>query len=205
MTPNKPLRVLICEDETILREWLARSVQQMGHEVVGRARDGIAAQELARTMEPDFIIMDIKMPRCDGLTATAEIMRGTPLPILILTAYSDSEAVTRALEAGAAGYLVKPIDTNQLAPAITLAYAKFKEVSNLRHQEAALRETLEQRKIVERAKGLLMRTLQFDEESAHRMLQRLASQQRQPIHEVSKNVIAAAESGKLAQLAATGH
>jgi AmiR/NasT family two-component response regulator len=197
MTNDKTLRVLICEDETILRTWLVRSVQQMGHEVVGQARDGEVAQELALSTDPDFILMDIKMPRCDGLTATAEILRHRPVPILILTAYGDGDAVARALEIGVAGYLVKPIDAGQLAPAIALAYAKFNEVHGLRDQVASLQEILEQRKLIERAKGILMRSLRVDEESAHRLMQRLSSLERRALKDVAQGIIDADKTGTL--------
>ncbi len=194
-----PLSVLICEDETILRIWLQRELQQRGYRVVGMAQDGLEAIEAAELLEPDLIVMDIKMPRCDGLTASTEIMNRKPTAILILTAYGESETVARALEIGVSGYLVKPVDSSQVGPALAMAHAKFSELMGLRENVASLEEALEQRKLLDRAKGILIRHLGIDEPGAHRLLQQLSNRQRTPLKQVLQGIIEADKAGNLAK------
>jgi response regulator NasT len=131
------------------------------------------------------------MPGPDGLAASEVIMRDAPTPIVILTAYADSDSIARALDAGVSYYLVKPIDAGQLEPAILMAEAKFRELMELRGQVASLEDALEQRKILDRAKGILMREMGVDEPGAHQLLQRLSSQMRKPVKDVAAEVIKA--------------
>ena len=151
----KPHRVLIAEDEALIRMDLAEMLREEGYEVVGEAGDGQEAVELAESLRPDLVIMDVKMPRRDGLDAAAEIATKRIAPILVLTAFSQRELVERARDAGAMAYLVKPFSITDLIPAIELAVSRFGEITALELEVATLSDRLETRKLVERAKGLL--------------------------------------------------
>ncbi len=146
--------MLVAEDETIIRLDLRAMLEQAGYEVCGEARDGIEAVELARTLEPDIAIMDVKMPRLDGIEAARRILEERPLPIVIVTAYGQEELVSRAVEAGVFGYLVKPFREQDLLPAIHTARARHDELQALREEAESLTEALAARKSIERAKGL---------------------------------------------------
>jgi len=182
-------RVVICEDEALIRIWLRHELEKLGFEVAGEAADGESVIGLVEQTKPDVVLMDIRLPVRDGLSATAEIMKRYPVPIIMLTAYGQDEYVQRALEAGASWYLVKPVQARNIMPAITMALGKFKELDLLRDQVSLLEHSLEQRKLIDRAKGLLMRQLGLDEPGAHQFLQRLSSQQRLPLKEVAQRVI----------------
>jgi len=169
------VRVLIAEDETIIRLDVRALLEKAGHEVVAEARDGHEAVALAATCEPDLIIMDVRMPHLDGIDAARQITGVRPVPIVMLTAYAENDLVTRASEAGAFGYLVKPFREVDLLPAIDTARARFDELSALRDEAASLQEALASRKAVERAKGILMQREGIDEAEAFRRI-RAASQ-----------------------------
>src|ERR687884_773663 len=150
------MRILVAEDETIIRLDLRQLLEQAGHEVVAEARDGEEAVALAREYDPDLAIMDVKMPRLDGIEAARRILDERPIPIVMLTAYGQEELVSRAVEAGVFGYLVKPFREADLLPAIHTARARHEELSALREEAESLSEALAARKAIERAKGLLM-------------------------------------------------
>src|SRR5690349_8536682 len=145
------LRAIICEDEGVTVMQLKKGLQRAGYSVIGEAVEGGRGVELARELEPDFVLMDLTMPGMDGITATRQIMEERPIPIIILTAYSDQQSVEAALEAGACAYLVKPIDTSQLIPAVITAIARFEMMENVKRENATVKEALETRKLVERA------------------------------------------------------
>ncbi len=185
--------VLICEDEglTVLR--LRRSLQRLGYAVCGEAAAGDEAVDLATRLAPDAILMDIRMPRMDGIEATSRIMADRPTAIVIISAFSDRELVEQALRAGASGYLVKPVSDEQIAPALSVALRRFEELRELQSEIADLKQALEARKVVERAKGILMRQLKLGEEDAYRRLQKLSRDRRQSLHATALQVISAME------------
>src|SRR5947199_5808558 len=149
------MRVLIAEDETIIRLDLRALLEKAGLEVCAEARDGAEAVELARSEQPDLAIMDVKMPRLDGIEAARRILDERPIPIVMLTAYGQQELVSRAVEAGVFGYLVKPFRESDLLPALRTARARHDELAAIREQADSLAEALAARKVIERAKGLL--------------------------------------------------
>ncbi len=169
------MRILIAEDETIIRLDLRTLLEKAGHEVVAEARDGEEAVALAAEHDPDLIVMDVRMPHLDGIEAARQISNRRPVPIVMLTAYAEEDLVTRASEAGAFAYLVKPFREVDLLPALNTARARFEELSALREEAADLAEALASRKAVERAKGILMRKDGIDEAEAFRRI-RAASQ-----------------------------
>src|SRR5436189_2539780 len=150
------VRILVAEDETIIRLDLRDLLERSGHEVVAEARDGEEAIALAREHEPELAIMDVKMPKLDGIEAARTILAERPIPIVMLTAYDQQELVGRAVEAGVFGYLVKPFREQDLVPAIVTARARFAELAAVREEAETLGEALAARKAIERAKGLLM-------------------------------------------------
>jgi two-component system, response regulator PdtaR len=186
-------RVLVCEDEGLTALRLQTSLKKLGYEVVGEARDGEEAVASARRLRPDAILMDVRMPKMDGIAATEQIMSEQPTAIVMITAYSERELVDAALRAGASGYLVKPVSDDQIEPALKVALSRFSELSDLRGELTDLKDALEARKIVERAKGIMMRRLQLPEDEAYRRLQKLSRDRRQPLKETAQQVIAAAE------------
>ncbi len=169
------MRILIAEDETIIRLDVRTLLEKAGHEVVAEARDGEEAVALAAEHDPDLIVMDVRMPHLDGIEAARQISNRKPVPIVMLTAYAGEDLVTRASEAGAFAYLVKPFREVDLLPALNTARARFEELSALREEAADLTEALASRKAVERAKGILMRKDGIDEAEAFRRI-RAASQ-----------------------------
>jgi response regulator NasT len=169
------VRILIAEDETIIRLDVRTLLEKAGHEVVAEARDGEEAVALAAEHDPDLIVMDVRMPHLDGIEAARQISDRKPVPIVMLTAYAEEDLVTRASEAGAFAYLVKPFREVDLLPALNTARARFEELSALREEAADLAEALASRKAVERAKGILMRKDGIDEAEAFRRI-RAASQ-----------------------------
>ncbi len=184
------LRVLVAEDETIIRLDLRAMLEQAGYEVCGEARDGIEAVELARTLQPDVAIMDVKMPRLDGIEAARRILEERPLPIVIVTAYGQEELVSRAVEAGVFGYLVKPFREQDLLPAIHTARARHLELQALREEAESLTEALAARKSIERAKGLLMAKEGIAEDEAFDRLRRASQISGRPLKVVAEALIA---------------
>ncbi|MEI6625255.1 MAG: response regulator [Thermoleophilia bacterium] len=169
------MRILIAEDETIIRLDVRTLLEKAGHEVVAEARDGEEAVALAAEHDPDVIVMDVRMPHLDGIEAARQITDRKPVPIVMLTAYAEQDLVTRASEAGAFAYLVKPFREVDLLPALNTARARFEELEALREEAADLAEALASRKAVERAKGILMSKDGIDEAEAFRRI-RAASQ-----------------------------
>src|SRR5205823_8106 len=150
------MRILVAEDETIIRLDLRELLERSGFEVCAEARDGLEAVELARTECPDLAVLDVKMPRRDGIEAAKRILAERPIPIVMLTAYGQEELVARAVEAGVFGYLVKPFREQDLMPALATARARHEELAAVRDEAESLADALAARKAIERAKGLLM-------------------------------------------------
>ncbi len=185
----QPHRVLIAEDEALIRMDLAEMLREEGYEVVGEAGDGQEAVELAESLRPDLVIMDVKMPRRDGIDAAAEIASKRIAPILVLTAFSQRELVERARDAGAMAYLVKPFSVTDLIPAIELAVSRFGEIAALEQEVATLSDRLETRKLVERAKGLLQSKQKMSEPEAFKWIQRAAMDRRTTMRRVAEVVL----------------
>jgi two-component system, response regulator PdtaR len=184
------MRILIAEDETIIRLDLREILERAGYEVCAEARDGEEAVELALSEKPDLAILDVKMPRLDGIDAARRILAERPIPIVILTAYGQDELVSRAVEAGVFGYLVKPFRETDLLPAIQAARARHAELQTLRDEAESLAEALATRKIVERAKGLLMAREGLTEEEAFARLRRASQVSGRPMRVVAEALIA---------------
>ncbi len=181
-------RVLIAEDEAIIRMDLREILEEEGYEVV-EAADGEEAVRLAREVRPELAILDIKMPRKDGLEAAQEISEERIAPVLILTAYSQRDLVEQAAEAGAMGYLVKPFQKHDLLPAIEIAKGRYLQLAALADEVGDLTERLETRKLVDRAKGTLMDRYKMSESDAFRFIQKAAMEQRITMREVAEKVI----------------
>jgi len=187
--PSPTPRVVIAEDEALIRMDLAEMLAEAGYEVVAQANDGEQAIALSSEHRPDLVVMDVKMPRLDGIAAAAEIARGRVAPVLILTAFSQRELVDRAREAGAMAYLVKPFTAADLVPAIEMARSRFAEIIQLEEEVTGLTERLEARKAVERAKSVLQERLGLSEPDAFRWIQRTAMDLRIPMRQVADTVI----------------
>jgi two-component system, response regulator PdtaR len=183
-------RVVIAEDEAIIRLDLKETLEEEGYEVVGETGRGDEAVKLVRELEPDLAILDIKMPGLDGLAAAREITGDRQAAVLILTAFSQRDLIEQARDAGALAYLVKPFQRSELIPAVEVALGVFKEMKALHEQTASLEEQLETRKIVDRAKGLLMDDHALSESDAFSWIQKRAMQDRRTMRAVAEQVIA---------------
>lgn len=182
-------RVLIAEDEALIRLDLAEMLREEGYEVIGEAADGEAAVELARELRPSLVIMDIKMPKVDGISAAGTIVGERIAPVVMLTAFSQRDLIEQARDAGAMAYLVKPFARHELVPAIELSVSRFAEMQALENEVATLTERLETRKTVDRAKGLLMSKNGMSEPEAFRWIQRTAMDRRSTMRAVADAVI----------------
>jgi response regulator NasT len=184
------LRILVAEDETIIRLDLVETLEGAGFDVCAAAKDGEEAVELARSERPDLAILDVKMPRLDGIEAARRILAERPIPIVMLTAYEQAELVSRAVEAGVFGYLVKPFRAGDVLPAIEAARARHAELEALREEAESLAEALATRKVVERAKGLLMERGGLSEQDAFARLRRASQVSGRPLGVVAEAVVA---------------
>ena len=187
--PAAGLRVLVVEDEALIRLDLAEMLSQEGYVVAGEAGDGEQAVEQARSLRPDLVIMDVKMPKVDGITAAASIVEERIAPVVMLTAFSQRDLIEQARDAGAMAYLVKPFARHELVPAIELAVSRFAEKRALEDEVASLNDRLETRKVVDRAKGLLMTRQQMSEPEAFRWIQRTAMDRRTTMKAVAEAVV----------------
>ena len=188
-----PARVLIVEDEAIIRMDLREMLKEEGHDVVGEARDGVEAVELARRLRPDVVFMDIKMPRMNGLEAAAIIGEERIAPVVMVTAFSQSEQIEEAVRAQAMAYVVKPFSRSDIIPAMRIAMSRYAEARLLEDEVTDLAERLETRKAVDRAKGILM-TKGLTEPEAFQRLQRLAMDKRKTLREIAEALILAEEA-----------
>jgi len=187
------INVLIADDESIIRMDLRTLLEEMGLSVVGEAADGRRALELARSLRPDVVIMDIKMPVMDGLDAAKVISEEKIAPVVLLTAYSQQDLIERAKDAGVFAYLVKPFQESDLLPAIEIAIARYLEQKDLETQLGDLEQKLETRKLVDRAKGILMDKYKMSEAEAFRRIQQQSMNQRRTMKEIAEAVIIAHE------------
>src|SRR3954451_2656358 len=189
MTGPEPRRVVIAEDEALIRMDLAEMLAEEGYAVVGQAADGARAVELAEQERPDLVILDVKMPVLDGIAAAEQIARARIAPVVILTAFSQRELVDRARDAGAMAYVVKPFSRSDLVPAIEVAVSRFSELGTLEAEIADLGEQIAARKAVDRAKGILQRELGITEPEAFRWIQKTAMDLRRSMREVPQGVV----------------
>jgi len=187
------LRIVIADDESIIRLALKATLQRMGHQVVAEAGDGRVAVELVREHRPDLVILDVKMPELDGVAAAKEISRDKLAPVLLLTAYSQQALVARAMEAGVFAYVVKPFTETDLLPAMAVAIARFREFSAISQEAQSLAQALETRKIVDRAKGILMDKHGLREQEAFRRIQQQSMNTRKTMREIAEAIIIASE------------
>jgi response regulator NasT len=187
---SEPIRVLIAEDEALIRLDLKEMLEEEGYTVVAEVGDGRQAVEQALAQRPDLVILDIQMPELDGLSAAEQIAAARVAPVIVLTAFSQRELVERARDAGAMAYLVKPFSKNDLVPAIEVARARFAEMTALDGEVRTLEERLETRKVVERAKGVLMTEQGMTEADAFRWIQRTAMNERTSMKALAERILA---------------
>lgn len=187
------LRILLADDEALIRLDLREMLTEAGHEIVGEAANGQEAVQLAQELHPDIVIMDVKMPVMDGLTAAQQITEAEIAPVLLLTAYSQQDIVARATEAGVIAYLVKPVREQQLFPAIEVAVSRFRAWQELGREMDELKESLATRKLVDRAKGILMTAHKMTEQEAYRKMQQFSMVKRISLKKLAEEIIAADE------------
>jgi AmiR/NasT family two-component response regulator len=191
------VRILIADDESIIRMNLREMLTQHGYEVIAEASNGKTAIELANKLKPDLVMMDIKMPGIDGVTAAAELVSNRVAPVVLLTAYSERSLIGQAKEAGVSGYLVKPVRDTELTPVIELALARYHQFLNLEQQVSDLQEALETRKLVEKAKGVLMEVHGLTESDAFNRMRKTSMDHRKSLRDVAEAILLAhdVESG----------
>jgi response regulator NasT len=192
---NPPFRVVIAEDEALIRLDLKEMLEEEGYEVVGEAGDGETAVKLAVSQRPDLVILDVKMPVLDGLSAAEQIAAERIAPVVILTAFSQRDLVERARDAGAMAYLVKPFTKADLVPAIAMAVSRFQEIRALESEVGSLRDRLEVRKLLDRAKGLLQSEHGLTEPEAFRWIQKTSMDRRVSMRDVAQAVLDRAVPG----------
>lgn len=183
------LKIVIADNESIIRMDLKELLEDAGHEVVGEAIDGYHAVELTRKYHPDLVIMDIKMPEMDGITAAKIIADEKIAPVLLLTAFSQQEIVDRAKKSGVLAYLVKPVRESNLFPAMEIALSRFQEMQQLEDELDKVKDSLEMRKTLDRAKGILMDAYNLNESEAYRRIQQYSMAKRKTIKEVAEAII----------------
>ena len=191
---SNSLRIAVADDEPDMRDYFKKSLLRLGHQVVVVAADGRELVEQCRALRPDLVITDIKMPALDGIDAATELYREAPIPVILVSAFHEPELITRAECDHILAYLVKPIKQADLAPAIALAMRRFEQFEALRREAADLRQALADRKIIERAKGILMKRAALDEQEAFRRLQKLASEKSRKLIDIAQMIVVAEEA-----------
>ena len=189
---NRKLRIVIADNESLIRLDIREMLEDAGHEVVGEAVNGRKAVELTRQHRPDLVLMDIKMPEMDGITAAGKIYETKIAPVILLTAFSQPDIVDKAKDSGVLGYLVKPVQESQLFPAMEIALSRWQEMQGLEDELEKLKDSLETRKLVDRAKGIIMAAHKLGEQEAYRRMQQYAMQKRVPLKDVAQSIIRAA-------------
>lgn len=185
------VRILIADDESIIRMNLREMLTQHGYEVIAEASNGQTAIELANKLKPDLVMMDIKMPGVDGVTAAAELISNRIAPVVLLTAYSERSLIGQAKEAGVSGYLVKPVRDTELTPVIELALARYHQFLTLEQQVTDLQDALETRKLVEKAKGVLMEIHGLTESDAFNRMRKTSMDHRKSLRDVAEAILLA--------------
>ena len=188
-----PTRIILAEDDSVIRMDLREELQRQGYLVVGDVGDGLSAINLARELRPDLIIMDIRMPELDGIEAARVLTSERLAPVMLLTAFSDNELIERAREAGVVSYITKPWRQSDLKPAIEIALARFQEFREMESQVKTLEDQLATRKVVEKAKGMLMEKYKLTENEAFRRIQKLSMNNRKSMRDVAEAILLAEE------------
>jgi AmiR/NasT family two-component response regulator len=191
---NRSLRIAIADDEQDMREFLDETLRRLGHRVTVQAETGRQLVEACLADRPELVITDIRMPEMDGLDAVQAICEAEPVPVIVITAYHDPEFIERALARHVLAFLVKPIAEDDLPPAIAIVLRRFEELNALRRENQTLAQALQDRKLIERAKGLLMKHAQLDESAAFKRLQKLARDQRKKMADVAQMIVTTFEA-----------
>lgn len=192
----QPYRIVIVDDSTNSRTGLAEGLKTLGHLVVGEARDASTGLNLVERLGPDLIFLAVGLPDTDGITTARRIMEEVPTPIVILSRHRDEDAIRRATEAGVMNYLIKPLRDEELRPAIELAIGRFREFMTLRKANADLKRALEERKVIERAKGILMERERLTEQEAFTRIRKASMKSRKPMVEIARAFLTAEELSK---------
>ena len=188
------LKILVADDEQDMRDWFQKILPLLGHQVVGAVENGRQLIAAARDSRPDLVITDIKMPDMDGIAAAAEMYQDYPIPVILVSAYHDPELIERAEADHIMAYLIKPIKQANLEPAIALAMRRFDQFQQLQKEADDLRQALADRKVIERAKGIIMKRAQLDEQEAFRRLQKLASEKNKKLIDLATMIVTAEEA-----------
>jgi two-component system, response regulator PdtaR len=188
------LRIAVADDEPDMRDYFKKSLSRLGHQVVAVAQNGRELVEQCRAVRPDLVITDIKMPDMDGIDAATQIDRDGPIPVILVSAFHEPELIARAEADHILGYLVKPIKQADLVPAIAIAMRRFEQFQALRQEAANLRQALADRKVIEQAKGILMKKAKLDEADAFHRLQKLASEKNRKLVEIASMILTAEEA-----------
>jgi two-component system, response regulator PdtaR len=191
---NRGLRIVVADDEQDMQDYYRTILPRLGHVVVSVARTGRELVDQCRATRPDLVITDIKMPDMDGIEAAVQIYKDGPIPVILVSAFHDAEFIDRAEADHILAYLVKPIKQSDLEPAIKIAMRRFEQFSELRKEATDLKQALEDRKLIEKAKGILMKKLSLDEPAAFRRLQKLASDKNQKLVEIARILLTAEEA-----------
>jgi two-component system, response regulator PdtaR len=190
---SQPMRIVVADDEPDMRDYFLKILPRLGHQVLAAAQNGRELLEQVRALHPDLVITDIKMPDMDGIDAATQIYRDYPVPVILVSAYHEPQLIDRAEADHIMAYLVKPIKQADLQPTISLAQRRFEQFQALRHEAQDLRQALEDRKLIERAKGLLMKKTKLDEQESFRRLQKLASEKNLKLAQLARMIITADE------------
>jgi response regulator NasT len=191
---DQSLRIIVADDEPDMQQYFRKILPRLGHQVLAVAGNGRELVELCRRLQPDLVVTDIKMPDMDGIEAATQLYRERPVPFILVSAYHDPETIRRAEAEHILGYLVKPIKQADLGPVIALAWRRFEQFEALRQEAADLRQALQDRKMIERAKGILMKQARLDEPESFRRLQKLASDKNLKLVEVARIILTADEA-----------
>jgi response regulator NasT len=191
---TRSLKIAVADDEPDMRDYFNTILPSMGHQVVATAEDGRDLVEQCRALKPDLVITDIKMPDMDGIDAAARIYRDAPVPVILVSAYHDPEFIRRAEDDHILAYLIKPIKQANLKTAIAIATRRFEQFQELRREATDLKQALEDRKVIERAKGVLMKKANLPENDAFRRLQKLASDKNKKLVEIAQMILTAEEA-----------
>ena len=191
---NASLRIVVADDEPDMRDYFKKCLSRLGHQVIAVAENGRELVEHCQALQPDLVVTDIKMPEVDGIDAATQIYRVRPIPVILVSAYHEPELIARAEADHILGYLVKPIKQADLGPVIALAVRRFEQFEELRREAADLRQALEDRKVIERAKGVLMKRGGLDEQEAFRRLQKTASEKSRKLIDIAHMILVAEEA-----------
>jgi response regulator NasT len=191
---SRSLKIVVADDELDMRDYFQQILPLLGHQVIGVARTGRELLDLCAATHPDLVITDIKMPEMDGIDAATDLYRRAPVPVILVSAYHDPEFVRRAEADHILAYLVKPIKQADLEPAIAIAMRRFEQFQALRKETSDLKQALEDRKVIEKAKGIMMKKAGLDEHDAFRRLQKLASDKNRKLIEIAQMILTAEEA-----------